>query len=65
MVTVTVNGKSVEQYIGEEKSREIQDFLRGEVRSLRRWTSSPIISRPAIKNVSRPSYKADGRVEVR
>lgn len=33
-VTVTVNGKSVEQYLGQAKSVEIQKHLREELRLL-------------------------------
>jgi hypothetical protein len=35
-VTVTVNGKPVEQYLAAEKSKEVTDFLRNELRGLRR-----------------------------
>ena len=50
MVTVTVNGKPVEQYISAERSREIQDFIRGEIRGLRRSVGYHIPTpKPAVR----------------
>ena len=34
-VTVTVNGQSVEKFVSQEKSKEIQSFLFSEIRSMR------------------------------
>lgn len=69
MENITVNGQTLKQYIreteSEEKSREIQEFLRFEIRSMGRIGRHHIISSQPARNVNRPVYKADGRVEVR
>jgi hypothetical protein len=64
--TVTVNGMSVKQYLGQEKSNEIQNFLRDELRSMRHSTGRHITS-GGPKNVSKPKDVGNGslRIEVR
>ena len=46
---VTVNGQPVEQYLGEEKSKEIQEFIVMEIRMLRRGTHHHSISSLSAK----------------
>lgn len=65
MENITVNGKPLKEHLSEEKSREIQEFLMYEIRSLSRGTRHHIITARPAQNVSRPKYQADGRVEVR
>lgn len=62
---ITVNGKPLEEHLSDEKSREIQEFLRFELRSMGRIGRRHIISAQPQRNVSRPKYQADGRVEVK
>jgi hypothetical protein len=45
-VTVTVNSQPVEQYLAEAKSKEVQEFLVFEIRSMRRSTRAHITSNP-------------------
>lgn len=51
-VTVSVNGKPVEQYIGEERGKEIAEFVAFEFRQVSRWGRQPIISAKPIRNNS-------------
>lgn len=61
---ITVNGKPLKQFIEKEKSDEIQEFLKFEIRSMSRMGRHHIITaRP--QQVSRPKYQADGRVELK
>jgi hypothetical protein len=54
-VTVSVNGKPVGQYIGDEKSREIQQFLQQELRGFGRYSRGHIITKTPIRTTSRPA----------
>ena len=62
-ITVTVNSKPVEQYLSEEKSIEIQQFLRSEMRSFSHTTQRHLTS--PVRNASKVHAVGDGRIECR
>lgn len=70
-VTITVNGQSVEKYLGmphlpeeEEQLSEVQKFLRQEHKSFRYATQRHQISH-STKNVSKPVDAGNGRIEFK
>ena len=66
MENISVNGKSLKEHLAIEKSREIEEFLKFEIRAMRKSCGGRhFISVQPAKNQSRPSYKEDGRVEVK
>lgn len=51
---VTVNGKPAKEYVSEQRSREIQQFLAEEFRSFGRISRRHISSSNGSRNQSRP-----------
>ena len=54
---ITVNGIPAVQYLDQEKSREVQQFLAEEMRSMRRSSRAHISSAPSTKSQTRASYE--------
>jgi len=61
-VIVTVNGQPVEQYVSQQRSREISDFFYSEIRGMRRVSARHISSAPSTKNQSKVEQLGNGSI---
>lgn len=63
-VSITVNGRPVQEYIGEEEGKEIRNFYYSELRGLRRGTKHHIISAHSGRNTSKVTQVGNGSIRV-
>lgn len=59
---ITVNGKPVQQYLDQAKSREVQEFLRDELRSFGRCCRHQISSKNGNRNRTRVVDAGNGSI---
>lgn len=65
MENVTVNGQDVKKYLSDQKSKEIQDFLRHEMRGFGWMRSRHVATSNGTRNVSKVKEVGNGNIQCK